>query len=524
MAKPTASSSRRVTNNEVMQTALLSRQALIEKMMGGKAKDINKDCGYPAVITTSEYKALYDREGIAARVVDIYPTESWQEDPEVVESMDGDETEFEKAWDKLVESQNVYHYLALVDELSGIGRYGLLFMGLNDGKPLDQPVAGLDPTGKAPAANAEPAVLKELKYLRAVDESCVKIKALEKDTKNPRFGHPTMYTITFKGEEGQSDLVVDVHWHRCIHVADNRVNSEVFGRPRMQNVFNRLYDLRKLLGGSAEMFWKGGFPGLSFEVNPDQTDVEFDEASIGEQVRKYDRGLQRYLAIQGVSAKSLAVQVADPSKHIECALQSIAITIGCPTRIFLGSEQAQLASGQDIKSWNRRIKKRQQKYVSPFVIKPFVDRLLAMGILPALGEDGYKVMWPDLGAPSDEEKSKIGKERTDALVNYVSSGLAALIPPKEYLTLVLGYDEESADAIVEASADFSEIPGPGEVSEDPNASADREHDAEQRELDRQARGKEQAAKAKAKPKPAKKPVKNMRRAAMKKKASRPGRY
>lgn len=507
-----------MTKNEriLINDALLSRQALLEKMMGGKAKDINKECGYPSTITTSEYKLLYDREGIAARVVDIYPTETWQDDPEVVESMDGDETEFETQWDSLVESHNIYHYLALVDELSGIGRFGLLFLGLADGKPFSQAAAGVNEKGEKVGS-----VTHKLKYLRAFDESCVKVKDWQKDITNPRFGHPVLYTITFKGEEGMADQTLDVHWSRCIHVADNRINSEVYGRPRMQNVFNRLFDLRKVLGGSGEMFWKGGFPGLAFEVNPDQTDVTFDEESIARQVRKYDRGLQRYLAIQGVTAKSLTVQVADPSKHIESALRAIAITIGCPFRVFMGSEQAQLASAQDSKSWNRRIKKRREKYVGPFIIKPFVDRLIAFGIMPEVGEGGYKVAWPDLGSPSDEEKAKIGKERTDALVNYVSSGLSTLIPPMEYLTLICGYDDETAEAIVEASEDFQSVPGPGEITEDPNAAADREHDATQRELDRAARGKERAQAAKAAGKP-NRPARNMRREALKKASRKKG--
>lgn len=470
MAKKPSLQSSRMNRNEadVYQTALLSRQALLQKLMGGKEKDINKECGYPSRISISNYKDLYDREGIAARVVDIYPTETWQEDPEVVESMKGKESKFEKAWEKLCEDLNLYHYLASVDELSGVGRFGILFLGINDGKPFSEPVNGINAKGERVGKTAY-----QLMYLRAMDESCVKIKAFEKDINNPRHGKPTVYTVTFRGEEGQADVVADVHWHRVIHVADNRGNSEVFGRPRMQNVYNRLYDLRKVLGGSGEMFWKGGFPGLSFEINPDMTDADFDEKSIGEQVRRYDWGLQRYLAIQGVTAKSLTVQVADPSKHVETALRAIAITIGCPFRIFLGSEQAQLASSQDVKSWNKRLRKRQLKYVTPFIVKPLVERLLAFGTLPEVGKEGYKVVWPDLNAPSDEDKAKVGKERTEALNLYVSSGLSTLIPPKEFFTLVMGYSDEVAEALVEASEDFAafEPPGMAEAEDDEEVGA-----------------------------------------------------
>jgi len=251
--------------------------------------------------------------------------------------------------------------------------------------------------------------------------------------------------------ETQTARSLAVHYSRVIHIADNRQNSDVYGMPRMKPVFNRLLDLRKIAGGSGEMFWKGGFPGISLEAaNPDE-DVTFDPEATKEEMDKYMNGLQRYISLVGMTAKSLAPQVADPSNHVDIQLKLIATTLGIPWRVFIGSEQAQLASGQDMKAWNRRINRRRTEYLTPFIIRPFIDRLMEMGALPAVEE--YDVKWPDLNTPSDEEKATVGEKQTNALSKYVSTGMDALMPPFHFLTLIMGYSDEEANGILEEAGD-----------------------------------------------------------------------
>jgi len=129
-------------------------------------RDINQECKYPDIIDILDYKLFYDREGIAARIVNIFPDETWIKDPIIKETPEKEETAFEKAWDEFQEKHMVYHYLHRIDRLSGIGRYGILLFGVNDGKTLDKPL--LEPSGETP---------RELLYLRPLDESVVTIKS-----------------------------------------------------------------------------------------------------------------------------------------------------------------------------------------------------------------------------------------------------------------------------------------------------------------------------------------------------------
>jgi len=440
---------------DIIANTSLMRETLLNKLIDTR-RDIDLECGYPKELTTVQYKLMYDREGIAARIVSIFPEESWVNDPEVRENEDPKATPFEEAWIELEQERQVWSYLAKVDDISGIGRFGILLLGLNDGKKLSEPVAGINEQGEKEGNQQW-----KLLYLRAFSEAEVSIKEIEKKSTNPRFGKPISYSVTFENSTtyrtstGQQATDTSqeqvVHWTRVIHIADNRKTSEVYGVPRMQNLFNRLYDLRKIVGGSGEMFWKGGFPGYSFEMDPNAKQLTTTQLeTLRTTVANFANGLQRYLTVQGVTAKSLETQLADPKGHVEVQLEIIAITLGVPKRIFMGAEQAKLASSQDTKSWNKRIGRRQNKYITPYIIRPFVDRMIMLGVLP---EAKYNIFWPDLDSPSDLDKADVLDKQVQAFSKYVTGGVDALIPEEIFLSMFVGLSSDQIDEIMKAVID-----------------------------------------------------------------------
>jgi uncharacterized protein len=434
-------------------------------------KDIDAECGYPPWLMPQQYNYMYDREAIAKRVVDCLPEETWAEDPEIWEDDDPDiETPFEEAWAALEEQHSLFSVLQRADVLSGIGQFGIILIGIDDGKDLREPVEGIFDDG-----TVDPEQEHKLLYLRVFSEVVVFVKVREIDITSPRYSQPKIYTIQFRdypnwGVQAGEIIARDIHWTRVIHLADNRKESEVYGIPRMQPVYNRLYDLRKIYSSSGEGYWKGAFPGLAFEVNPEVAaqGVELDVASIRQEMERFQNGLQRYLALTGVTTKSLPATMMEPGGCVETQLRAIAICLGIPERILWGSEEAVLAGNQDSRAWNKRLGKRQTKYVNPLIIRPFINRLIAMGVLPPPKDcvepteegtfiitGGYQIEWPDLDSPTDMDKAQIAATRTSAMAAYVQGGVSQLIAPREYLTHELGFGTEEADAIMEASAEFS---------------------------------------------------------------------
>ena len=442
-----------IYREEVIANATIARAELMSKFLN-PGKDINTECGYPPSITKQNYRDLYDRMGLASRIVNIFPEESWSLLPEINENEDEKESEFEKQWKEMQAEKNIYQVLKRVDVLSGIGRYGLLLIGIDDGKALNEAVDGINPvTGET--TEGEGTKERKLLYLKPFDESVVNIVKREGDAKSPRYGLPVKYSIQFENVKdgttgGESK---EVHWTRVLHVTDNRISSDIVGEPRMKKVYNRLLDIRKVLGGSGEMFWKGGFPGLAITVDPTATISTTQQDDIKTELSNYSKSLQRYLSLVGVDVKTLDSQVADPRGHLECQIDFICAALGIPKRIFVGSERGELASSQDAKAWNKRIGHRQEFYLTPLLIREFIDRLIALHVLPVV--EYYVVKWPDLNAPSDSEIAEVAGKQTEAMSKYVAGSVDHLIPPREFLTLVMKYSDEQVDAIEKASDSYS---------------------------------------------------------------------
>ena len=246
-------------------------------------------------------------------------------------------------------------------------------------------------------------------------------------------------------------------------------------------MFNALLDIRKILGGSAEMFWKGGFPGYSFESHPDAVNNStFDLKSVKSQIKAYEAGLQRYFAMLGMTVKNLTVQIADPTNHLEAQVLAITVAMDVPKRQFLGSEIGQLATDEDKKTWNFRLRSYIKNYTDPFVLRPFVSRVMKMGALPFV--EDFKTHWPDLNAPSGKEVAEVAGLITDALYKYVVGGVHQLMPPMEYLSFVLKMDISEINAIMDAAKDSAE----GDNEDDPlQTREEQEEEKAAEEQDRQ---------------------------------------
>ncbi|GAG37314.1 unnamed protein product, partial [marine sediment metagenome] len=216
--------------HRVITNALSLRRQSIDSLLNVK-RDLNEECGWPDEIPTEEYRKTYDREGIGTRIVNILPEKCWKMDPQVSEGLDSEETAFETAFEELVKDHNLWHYLSRVDKLSGIGNFGILLLGVDDGKTFADPVEGIDKNGDKEGSSTH-----TLLYLRPCDHTQVSIVSYEPDQYCKRYCQPLMYAVTLPdGSQIGSNTgdgavtTLRVHWSRIIHVADNRESSEVFG-------------------------------------------------------------------------------------------------------------------------------------------------------------------------------------------------------------------------------------------------------------------------------------------------------
>lgn len=405
--------------------------------------------GYPECIDKYEYQKMYDRNPVAHRVVELYPAECWQSKPEILDSDAPASSHFETQIRDLFERYSIWSMLRRVDVLSGIGNFGILLMGVGDGKALNEPV------DLSPLPNGEPRRYK-LQYIRAFPHSQVSIAASEANKSNRRYGHPTMYRIQFQPNdlitdvEGFVDLSMqDVHWTRVIHIADNREVSEIYGIPRLQLVYNALLDLEKVFGSSGEMFWKGAYPGFVVEATDNQLGtVQIDSESIRHEIEKYENNLQRWMALKNAHVNPLSSSYSDPSNHIKTCLDQIALAVGCPMRILLGSERGELASSQDGVIWRKRLMERQNSYITPYIIRPVVQYLINCGVVDPPYDRDFHVEWPDLSTETKTEVYGIRSQQLAFLSQYKNDGLSEFISPADFLIKFCDFSDKECELLL----------------------------------------------------------------------------
>lgn len=416
-------------------SALVGRAVLAGRMgtqSYGGARDLFQALGYPETIKFDDYYARYKRQEIAKAIIDRPVTATWQGPLELVESNKPKDTEFEKAWLKLNRTVGLKTRLARVDRLTGIGQYGVLLLGLNDTSSTEDLVKPVR-TGKA----------HELMYVKPFSEGTAVIASWVENTKDPRYGQPLLYDIQIIDPATKAMGVVKVHFSRVIHITDGTLESEVYGTPRMEAVFNRLMDIEKLAGGDAEMFWRGARPGYHGKIDPEFTMTEETKKDLKDQVDEWEHNLRRILVNEGMDIESFAQQIADPSNHMETQLKLISAETGIPVRILSGSERGELASSEDRSEWLSYVQTRREEHAEPRILRLVVDRFIELGVLPEPAND-YQVKWADLFAQSEKARVEIGKSRANAIREYTSNPMAMeILPPSAFMEIGLGltYDQ-----------------------------------------------------------------------------------
>jgi len=408
----------------------------------GTDRDLYEALGYPTNITYADYVAHYQRQDIAAGIIDRPVNATWRGEVGIMEAGDDTETALEKAWKQLDDELKLKSKLVRLDKLAGIGNYGVLVLGLDDVKSKEDA--------------AKPVVGKrKLRYVKPLGQDSAKIAKWDTDVASKRYGMPLLYDVSITNAGDDITSEVKVHHSRIIHVVDGLLESEIEGTPRLQTVFNRLMDLEKIVGGDSEMFWRGARPGYQGTVAPDFQITKEMKDDLQDQVDEFDHNLRRMFINEGIDLKALAQQIADPANHVDIQIQMISAVTGIPKRILTGSERGELSSSQDKDEWMAYVQGRREEYVVPNIIRPFIDRCIEYGILPKASTEGYSVKWEDLFSISEKDRVDIGKVRAEALSKYASSPVSeAVMPPEAFLRECMGFDDDKVELILEMQQAF----------------------------------------------------------------------
>jgi len=441
------SSKEAINNSRNLSDMLAMRDAVygIQYTHNG-TRDMYKILGYPSTLTITDYKERYSRQDIAARIVEAYPNACWDKNPMV---QDDEETQtktaFETMFSELITNDRVrlMENLLNLDILAGLGKFAVMYIGIKDGKKADKPLVGKF-------------TIDDILFMTCYDEEFVTVSEYVTNTQDSRYGMPLYYDIkTYVPNTVGTALNgnMRVHYSRIIHVADNTAGNKLMGVSRLANVYNRLIDLEKVVGGSAETFFLNARGGLHFNIDAEASFI--NEDSLQNSIQGFTNSLSRHLKTQGVEVKTLEFNIADPKNNAETIVSLIAAAKGMPRRILTGSEEGKLASLQDDGNWIKRVKERQGKYCEYSMLRPTISWFIFAGILPEPKQGKYTVIWEDLENLTKMDKAERGLKLTTAIGTYLSTGGYRVLPPKQLVEDVLGLEYREGD--LDKGGDLSDL-------------------------------------------------------------------
>jgi hypothetical protein len=422
------------TEIRAMNQALLGRMSWMSRagMTFEGSRDLWATFGYNRYLRSSDLYIKYQRQDVAKTIVEAPSDALWTRPPKIKA-----DTAFLDAWAQLNRDIDIWDIFRRIDYCLGWSRMAIIVLGLDDGLKLDAP-ASLRPGTK-------------VLYMQPYSELGVQIHDYDNDPNSSRFGLPVFYQISINETEhnqaGRSLAVprvaFKVHWTRVIHCADNVVEDNVFGRPRLEPVYNLLDDLLKIAGGSAETYWLTANRGMQMDLDKEMALSSDDAAALEDEVEEYHHNLRRFMRTRGVTITELGTRTASSKDPVDTVLSLISATTRIPKRLLMGSEAGQLASEQDRANWAERVDERREKFGRTRIVTPAVRRLVDLGVLPEPGE--WSLLWPNAFILGPLEAAQTSAQMARSAANLTK----VLTDQPKFLTIdearkIVGFSDESS--------------------------------------------------------------------------------
>lgn len=389
------------------------RQRIAAAVSGGydfadTLHNIYLDFGYPLNLSFFNFWNMYRRFGIARRIVELYPDQTWLDAPEV----DGGD-KFDRELEKLNKSLGLWRRLKGLDTRQRVGRYAGMFMRVRDNLSPEKPIEGPLPG------------LKALVDMVPLYESQLQVSTTQDDPLKDDFGQPTMYQFNAGAEGTRNEKAgssFQIHPSRIVIASEDSDNSGIYGIPVLESVYNSLMDLRKILGGGGEGFYKNAAQSIVFDLK-DAASAKNNAALLTKFNAQYDEFSQnrsrRAIWTPGMEAKTLDSKLINPKEFANNSLMDIAAGSGIPSALLVGNQTGRLAGDQDTKGFLSQVQARRTDFGTDMVTDS-LNWLIKWGILPAAD---YEVTWPDAMAPSSEEKlNSAEKMATTNKLQFESGG------------------------------------------------------------------------------------------------------
>lgn len=393
-------------NKPVLNVSELLRNALtrnLSAMFPGYFQNAKHnhyaDFGWPTTLTFDQLYSAWRRNSIAKAAVSKTSRKVWQDYPFLQEQeKQHKETKFEAELRQRFADLRVWQRVAEAERRSLVGNYGALILRVADSKefrePVDRVAGGLD----------------ALVEVIPAWENQLTVSEWDDDQRSETYGQPKMFEFreVAVGTGAKSrGRTFSVHPDRVVIFSKD---GTVFGESLLEAGYNDLMTLEKVSGAGGEGFWKNAKSSPVLEVDKEAKLTEMAQAmgvelaeltdAMNEQTEAWQKGFDKLLMLQGITAKTLPVTLPSPEHFYGVALNSFAASVEIPVKILVGMQTGERASQEDAREWAQTCMGRRSDVTVPTIME-FVNRLERFGLLP---ERDWFLSWTDLTEASMAEK------------------------------------------------------------------------------------------------------------------------
>ena len=385
------------------------------------------DFGYPCQLKFFNFWNMYRRFGVAKRVAHAFPDATWRENP----TLGSPSAQFLREFELFNEQFGVWRRLLDLDRRQRVGRYAGMFMRVRDGLSPELPIAG-KLGGLGALGNMVP-----------LYESQLEVIETQNSVTADDYGMPIMYQFnsgTAGNRNDRAQATFNIHPSRIVIASEEADNGNIYGVSSLESVYNSLMDLRKVLGGGGEGFYKNAAQSIVFDLK-DAASANSNSALLQKFNEQYDDFSQnrsrRAMWTPGMDANVLDSSLVDPKGFVDGPMMDISAGSGVPVALLSGNQTGVLAGDQDTKGFLGNVNTRRNNYGTDLV-RAVVEWTMRWGVLPSAR---YEVVWPDALAVSVADKLANSGKMADVNQKQFLSGGAPVFSEDE-MREAAGFDPE----------------------------------------------------------------------------------
>ncbi len=435
------------------------RSSLWMEQYGGE-RNLFSALGYVTNPRYEHYRARYERTDTAQALIDKIPQKAWSR-PEVIDTgVESGTSDFEEKANEFLKGEyteeNPIEVMERATRMERLGKYSLIFLGLNDDNatPSETEDEDNESSGVNLLSNeVDESSLQDqdageaIVYIRPYDEGRADPEEINWETADPtseRFGKPISYNIDF----GDHQPTGRVHHSRVIHVVGNVFDNEFISPSILKSSINRIDDIEKILGGSAEAYWRSAYSPMIVsppEIQGQMTEFSDSGEELHKQINRYINNFSREI-FTAADVKLMNPDAENPLEFLETQYRDLAVGHNIPQSILMGNETGERATEEDRRMFNERVSDFREEYCEPAVVNKFIAMLINLNVFPE-PQGWFQLNWPPVDEKTEKEEANIRQTLSDALNSGTGGRPMTVVTPEEYREKILDWEPERGSEV-----------------------------------------------------------------------------